>query len=179
MAVLIAAIVLLLSLDISSNAQPLSMVFTELCESNTSCTSCFNLLVYETVRSSENQYNLQRAFFPPNKEHPIYVIVKYHFKNENGEVIDTKNTWFWSRSSYYLYQPPAVLQFTSLFFAEPSSRTRRLELTLPLSCMNASIDFMQLLTQRVSIINALIAFHLIRKTTVIIQYSLQLNEIHL
>lgn len=134
-----------------SNAQSLKKV-QDSCGANASCSDCFNLLVYETIRTSENQYNLQTAFYPPDTTTPVYVIVKYGYRDDDENIMDSSSTWFWSTSTYYLYQPPAVLQFTSLFFADPSFRTSRLSLILPLNCMNASIPFMQLLTQRVRFI---------------------------
>ena len=112
------------------------------------CTKCFNKLVYETVKMNKNQYYLQLAFFPPDREAAIFVIVNYNFLDSN-RIARTK-TWFWSASTYHLYQPPSVLQYTSLFFTEPEARSSSLNLTLPMECANADNQMMQLLTQRVS-----------------------------
>ena len=144
-------VLVVLSVVLSSNAQALLLSdIMKSCGTNNGCSVCFNRLVYEAIRTSENQYNLQKTFYPPNKETPVYVIVKYSYIDDNGVIMTLNNTWFWTTSAYYLYQPPAVLQFTSLFFADPAFRSARLNLTLPIDCMKAGTDFMQLLTQRVS-----------------------------
>ena len=119
----------------------------DICEEN-DCSKCFNKLVYETVMMNKNQYYLQLAFFPPDREAAIFVIVNYNFL-DNNRIVRTK-TWFWSASTYHLYQPPTVLQYTSLFFTEPAARSNSLSLTLPKECADADDQMMQLLTQRVS-----------------------------
>ena len=99
----------------NSNCQILERSsYANSCETDT-CSDCLNRLAYETLKPSSNQYNLQNAFFPPDKLPPIYVQVTYLYDFENGS-IEKGNSWFWSTSGYYLYQPLAVLQFTSLFF---------------------------------------------------------------
>ncbi len=85
------------------------------------CTKCYNLLVWNVLNSSENPYNLARAFFPPDTSNPVSVIVYYDFKDENGIIDNSKQQlWFWSTSTYYHFQPLSVLQYTSLFFTDIS-----------------------------------------------------------
>ena len=114
-----------------------------------SCTTCFNMLVDKTITSSKNQYNMQRAFFPPDKAPPIYVKVHYFCRGK-------KATWFWSANTFYvLFNPLTVYQFTSLFFGEPSYLNATLELTLADKCCGILADehneTMRLFTQRVRI----------------------------
>ncbi len=120
------------------------------------CTKCYNLLVWNVLKSSKNRYNLLRAFFTPDTSNPVSVIVYYDFKDENGIIDDSKQQlWFWSTSTYYHFQPLSVLQYTSLFFTDISNRIGYLNITLDIGCSgsveNAKDyrDMMQLLTQRV------------------------------
>ncbi len=131
-------------------AQKSTMSTLDLCgSSNVTCSECFNLLVFEVSRTSEHQYNLTQAFFPPTTSTPVYITVIYYYEDDSGHVVND-STWFWSTSTYYLYEPPAVLQYTSLFFADPEFRSTNLSLTLPMSCLGSGNKEMQLLTQRVS-----------------------------
>ncbi len=120
------------------------------------CTKCYNLLVWNVLKSSKNRYDLSRAFFPPDTAPPVSVIVYYNFKDENGDIDDSKQQlWFWSTSTYYHFQPLSVLQYTSLFFTDISNRIRHLYITLDIECSGNEKDdgdyrnMMQLLTQRV------------------------------
>ena len=109
-----------------------------------SCFICFNRLVCETIKPRQNQYNLQRAFFPPDKENPVYVTVHYIFPNGG------QKTWFWSESTYFaLFHPLPIYQLTSLFFGDFNFRKEELTLHLKADCQQAEDPFMMLLTQRV------------------------------
>ena len=114
------------------------------------CTQCYDLLVYNVLKSDVNRYNMQRVFFPPQTANPVYVIVTYNYKEEE-EINNATDVWFWTEYTFYNFQPIPVLQFTSLFFTDPEFRMSELTVILDLECKNASINFMQLLTQRVSI----------------------------
>ena len=113
------------------------------------CTKCYDLLVYNVLKSDVNRYNMQRAFFPAEKANPVYVIVYYNFEDD-ADNSKEKRIWFWTENIFYNFQPLPVLQFTSLFFADSFKRTSMLNITLDSDCKNASTDYMQLLTQRVS-----------------------------
>ncbi len=120
------------------------------------CTKCYNLLVWNVLKSSKNRYDLSRTFLPPDTAPPVSVIVYYNFKDENGDIDDSKQQlWFWSTSTYYHFQPPSVLQYTSLFFTDISNRIRYLYITLDIECSGNEKEagdyrnMMQLLTQRV------------------------------
>ena len=111
-----------------------------------SCDQCYQTLASFLVNTSDNLYQLQRAFFPPKKTPSIFVAVTYNYSSPN---ISNK-IWFWSAGIFYFYQPLRVFQFTSLFFGNPNWRRNNVTLTLPADCVNASDDFMELLTQLVS-----------------------------
>ena len=122
------------------------------CEEH-ACDKCFNFLVNETIYSDENQFNLQKTFFPPESSSPPFVVVDYRYRDGNGTILPVGKVWFWTTSSYYIIHPPSKLQYTSLFFAEPAFRIRTLNLTLTSDCFNISDSYMHLLTQRVSDLN--------------------------
>ena len=123
---------------------------------NSTCADCYNYLVYNVLKSDENHYNMQKAFFPPESADgpPVSVIVYYNYEDDSGFIDPSlQKVWFWTASAFYHFQPLGVLQFTSLFFADPSLRIQRLHLTLHADCANVSEDYMRLLTQRVSHLN--------------------------
>ena len=121
------------------------------------CAKCYDVLASQAVMSAKNRYNLQQAFFPPDKENPVMLKVIYRFNvnTTNGPIIESLNSsevWFWSYSGYYLYQPLDVIQLTSLFFADYSLRKSKVILHLRQDCRDASkehMQHMQLFTQRV------------------------------
>ncbi len=120
-----------------------------------SCSQCYDLLANEVVISNKNRYNLQKVFFPANASNPVFVMVTYHFiRNPDGptDYLEEGPThvWFWTKSAFYLFQPIASLQFTSLLFSDTISSSSKIDLYLQPSCEESSIDMMQLLTQRVS-----------------------------
>ena len=120
-------------------------------EGENNCVSCYGYLVKEVLSSDKNQFNLQMAFFPPSQSDPAFVTIFYDYFNDTGKIDpDKTKIWYWSTSTYYLFQPLPVLQYTSLFFSDPALRHTTLKLKLNASCYGAHDDHMMLLTQRVS-----------------------------
>ena len=143
------------------------------------CDQCFQALASHLLNTSDNKYQLQKTFYPPDKNHPVFVAVTYLFSLNSCNVTsnscsnanisncnDTRisspcsdtntpkqnKTWSWSSGIFYFFQPLRVFQFTSIFLANPVWRRSNLTLTLPAECMNANEEFMEFLTQRVSIL---------------------------
>lgn len=112
-----------------------------------SCDQCYQTLASFLVNTSDNLYQLQRAFFPPKKTPSVFVTVTYNYSSPN---ISNTTVWFWSAGIFYFYQPLRVFQFTSLFFGNPNWRRNNVTLTLPADCADAPDEFMELLTQLVS-----------------------------
>ena len=129
---------------------------------NDTCAGCYHLLVYNLLTSDTNQYNMQRAFFPPRTASPVVVTVTYQFRNNMTEGNNTK-VWFWTASAFYHFQPLQILQYTSLFFSDLKSRTQEVELTLDSECAGANDDYMRLLTQRVSTISVTVKIVSLKK----------------
>ena len=135
----------------------LVIVSTALCDNDTvkcepgeeeDCSKCYKVLASSVVYSDRNMFQVQNTFFPPEEESPVFVIVKYEYKDEaNGT--SYHETWFWSTSTFYIFQPLDTFQFTSLFFSDTQLLTSNVTLTLPLDCYNASKDYKTMLTQRV------------------------------
>ena len=128
-----------------------------------SCSKCYSTLVEQVTKRDQNLFNLQNRFFPPEKASPLFLTVYYHFDTDT-DVCDTNDTsgslyktkdnntvvWFWSTTSFYLFQPIHVLQYTSLFFSDSESYASEVCLVLHPDCRDASKKHMRLLTQRVS-----------------------------
>ena len=109
--------------------------------------NCFSYLAEQIRLNDSNLYEIRSVFYSPNDSSPVFVVVTYQFDNDRTH----DQVWFWTTSTFYLWQPLNVFQFTSLFFSDyTTSRHSTVNLKLPLKCMNANKDFMQLLTQRVS-----------------------------
>ena len=129
------------------------------------CAKCYDALVNELIINDRNRYNLQKAFFPPDVENPVFVTVTYIFaRNRTGDgstnytETGPSETWIWTLSSTYLFQPLESIQFTSLLFSDPSLRENNVTLYLKPLCQNSSKDYRLLLTQRVSM-NILDSLH--------------------
>ena len=119
-------------------------------EEENDCSKCYAILVSKIVQHDGNMFNLTSVFFPPDDESPVFVIVYYHFF-EDGSNSNKSQVWYWSTSTFYLFQPLHVLLFTSLFFSDTRLQSSSLHLTLPTSCLNQNeSSHMMLLTQRVS-----------------------------
>ena len=121
------------------------------------CSKCYDVLVNEIIASDKNRFNLQRAFFPPDTSNPVFVTVIYYFtRNMSGNgstdysLTSPNQTWFWTQSTFYLFQPVQSLQYTSLLFSDSDFREGNVSLYLQPDCMNADLDMIKLLTQRVS-----------------------------
>ena len=119
------------------------------------CSTCYDLLANEVIVSDKNRYNLQQAFFPADRANPVFVAVTYHFiRNPNGttnySAEGPEQHWFWTQSTFYLFQPLDSLQFTSLLFSDTAFSSSQVNLYLQPSCNESTTPMMQLLTQRVS-----------------------------
>ena len=120
------------------------------------CSKCYGVLENELFSSDRNRYNLQRAFFPPDVTYPVFVGITYYFtRNASGSgstdysLTSPSQNWYWTESTFYLFQPTQSLQFTSLLFADSTFRQSNLSLYLQPDCEMADLDMMKLLTQRV------------------------------
>ncbi len=119
------------------------------CLPNDTCSQCYSALVEQITKNDNNMFQLQWTFFPPNSAPPVFVIVTYKFTDKNGEFVNS-TSWYWSTSTFYLYHPIHVFQFTSLLFSDISQDIATVTLYLNEDCMDASMNYMRLLTQRVS-----------------------------
>ena len=114
------------------------------------CSKCYAVLVANVVEHDRNLFEIQNVFFPPNDSPPVFVTVTYEFKDiDDDDPADTE-VWFWTTSTFYLFQPLPVFQFTSLFFSDTQLRSSVAHLTLPRQCYYANESHMILLTERVS-----------------------------
>lgn len=112
---------------------------------HSNCTECYITLVKSLMYNDENVYNLQRVFLPPTKETPVFVIVNYNFSDAGNK------TWYWTEETSLLLHPIAGFQFFSLFFGNYQWRVSELNITLSSDCYGTREDYLELLTERVSI----------------------------
>ena len=115
-----------------------------------SCSKCYAALVKHVLTDDMNQFNIQNTFFPPDKASPAFVTISYEYYKDNETSPTATTIWFWSTSTFYIYHPLPVFQFSSLLFSDINKQTSELTLKLDLACMDARTEFMRLLTQRVS-----------------------------
>lgn len=111
------------------------------------CSNNFFVLEQSLLESTDNRFNLLKAFYPPREAHPVLVRVNYTF---DGTFNDTSQIWFWSESEFYLIQPLEIFQFTSLLFSNMPYRQSQLHIRLDSDCSQAPADYLQMLTTRVS-----------------------------
>ena len=121
------------------------------------CDQCFQRLANYLINTSDNKYNLRRAFYPLEEASPVFMTVTYQYidtNSSNFSNISTSNQkWYWSDGAFYFFQPLGVFQFTSLFFGNPGLRSGELNISLPAECASAPEQFMTELTQLVSTMN--------------------------
>ena len=121
------------------------------------CTNSFSVLEEVLLSNEKNRFNLLRVFFPPCGAPPVFLTVSYQFDEPQNQFDEFgkqswngTTVWYWSESEVYLIQPLDILQFTSLFHSNLQYRLSSLDLVLNQDCSNTQVEFMELLTQRVS-----------------------------
>ncbi len=120
-----------------------------ICLPDDTCSQCYSALVEQITKNDSNMFHVQKTFFPPDRAPPVFVIVTYNYIDEYENSVNS-TLWFWSASTFYLYHPIHVFQFTSLLFSDISHEIASVSLHLSVDCINATMEHMRLLTQRVS-----------------------------
>ena len=118
------------------------------CDEGSNCSECYQTLVKSLLLKDKNLFNLSKAFFPTNSDdRPQFVTITYRFKDTN-----TTKIWYWSqRGSFFIY-PLQTFEYLSLFFGKASTFfVGSVTVTLERECIHAEEEYMQHLTQRVSI----------------------------
>lgn len=150
---------------------PLLLLFTSLLTSNLpivaadcfssgnydNCATCYQTFANALINTSDNKYNLSKAFFPTHKAISVHVRVEYIRVSNTSD----SKTYFWIMGGFYLIQPLDVFLYRSLFFSPPSYRQESVTVTLPDECFTndtmtdftkkTNEEFFQYATQRVSI----------------------------
>ena len=113
-----------------------------------SCSECYLTLKKSLLSRDDNVLRLSLAFYPPQKNIPVFVSITYRF----GEAPNsTSQKWFWTHDSSYLFFPLQTFQYHSLFFGKLEREvSQTLMLTLDEECYAAPVKTMELLTQRVT-----------------------------
>ena len=121
-------------------------------QEGTLCRSNLSELVLQVSHQSHNWQRLQQCFYSSEQHFPSLVAVHYHYGEDNTtNSSSSTQVWLWASSPFYLYHSPAVLRYTSLFLSDASPNLQQLHLNLSHDCLNASLELVQLLTDRVTI----------------------------
>ena len=142
------------------------------------CSNSFTLLEESLLSNENNRFNLLKTFYPPRLSPPVFITVTYRFGEFGGNQFDgsenpsdgsegsgsgnhvsenrfdrsgNESVWYWSASEVYLVQPLDVLQYTSLFHSNLQYRSSRVDLELNRDCLGTRKDYLEILTQRVSL----------------------------
>ena len=132
------------------------------------CETNFTTLENALIHTCDNAYNLWTTFFPPREAESLFVVVKYQIINSNTSI-----DYIWTTAAFTLIHPPRVFGIISLFFGlVEEDRIQNVAIQLPESCRGllnkssyertneeAELDFMEVLTQRVSIATLLLYFY--------------------
>ena len=132
------------------------------------CETNFTTLENALIHTCDNAYNLWTTFFPPRETRSLFVVVKYQIINSNISI-----DYIWTTASFTLIHPPRIFGMISLFFGfVEEDRIQTVTIHLPENCQGllnkssygltneeAESDFMEVLTQRVSIATLLLYFY--------------------
>ena len=112
-----------------------------------SCDQCYQTLASFLVNTSDNLYQLQRAFFPPEKN-------TFHFCDCDIQLQEPQhlkpNMVLECWNILLLPATASVSVHLTLLWKFTNWRRNSVTLTLPANCANAPDEFMELLTQLVS-----------------------------
>ena len=98
------------------------------------CNTKLSVLETALYETGNNTLELNRIFFPPNRQTSRFIIIVYLFQNETGELDGCDVSYIWAIGGFLLMQPPTIFQFTSLFFNYPNNDLQELRLQLPYEC---------------------------------------------
>ena len=100
------------------------------------CSTKKSVLLKALYSTSDNQYELERAFAPPKPGVTTsrYIKVIYSFADEDGHYGDCNVKYTWAIGGFFLIQPPQIFELTSLLFSIPGSNRSSITLKLPYHC---------------------------------------------
>ena len=131
------------------------------------CETNFTTLENALIHTCDNSYNLWTTFFPPREAGSLFVVVKYQIINSTSSI-----HYIWTTAAFTLIHPPRIFGMISLFFGlVEEDRIQNVTIQLPESCQGlltpeygrtneeAKSNFLEVLTQRVSIATPLLYFY--------------------
>ena len=100
------------------------------------CSTKKSVLLKALYSTSDNQYELERAFAPPKPGVTTsrYIKVIYSFADKDGHYGDCNVKYTWAIGGFFLIQPPQIFELTSLLFSIPGSNRSSITLELPYHC---------------------------------------------
>ena len=123
------------------------------------CATNYSVLERAVLNTGNNLFKLRTTFYPPDKNNPLYVSVKYKFLNTSNSTTLKTADYRWSSASLFHTIPPHTIRYLSLLFCYiENNRIVDLELELPGECENLTqnsyfnaSDFLLIITHRVII----------------------------
>ena len=111
----------------ASNSTSNSSVFED-------CATKFSTLEQALYETGDNQFELNRVFYPPSMRTSRFIRVNYTFLDENGEDDGCSIAYIWAIGILLFFQPPALFTYNSLYFTYPNNNLTTLNLKLPYEC---------------------------------------------
>ena len=111
----------------ASNSTSNSSVFED-------CATKFSTLEQALYETGDNQFELNRVFYPPSVRTSRFIRVNYTFLDENGEDDDCSIEYIWAIGILLFFQPPSLFKYNSLYFNYPNNNLTTLYLKLPYEC---------------------------------------------
>ena len=87
------------------------------------CSTKKSVLLQALYNTSDNLYELERAFAPPQPGEisSRYIKIVYSFADLEGNYGDCTVKYIWAIGGFYLIQPPKIFTYTSLLFSTPAN----------------------------------------------------------
>ena len=119
-----------------------SKLCTSQAEDYEECSTRKSVLLKALYSTSDNQYELERAFAPPKPGETTsrYIRITYSFADEDGNYGDCEVKYIWAIGGFFLIQPPHIFSLTSLLFSIPANNRSSITLKLPYHCRGLIYD---------------------------------------
>ena len=98
------------------------------------CATRFTTLEQALYETGDNEFELNRVFYPPSMRTSRFIRVNYTFLDENGEDDDCSIAYIWATGLLLFFQPPKLFTYNSLYFYYRNNNLSTLYLKLPYEC---------------------------------------------
>ena len=98
------------------------------------CPTKFSTLERALYETGDNEFELNRVFYPPSMRTSRFIRVNYTFLNEAGEDDGCSIAYIWAIGILLFFQPPKLFTYNSLYFNYPNNNLSTIYLKLPYEC---------------------------------------------